>query len=106
MVYYRLRLSHFYIKKFESHLDRKVMRSLVFFIFLGVFVYLRRQQLAPKLSIGSFGRGQVNREARRIAEAFKGAVRDVVHCECSNVRHIQIMELVFNKHISTKIRMI
>jgi len=60
-------------------------------------VFIRRQQLPPKFSVSSFEGGHVHRKARRTAEAFKGAIEYVVHGECSNVRHIQIMELVFYK---------
>ena len=79
------------------HLNGKVMWTLVPFVLCGVSVFIRRQQLAPKLSFGSFGGGQVHRKARRAAEAFKGAIKAVVHGEWSNSRHIQIMELVFYK---------
>ena len=79
------------------------MRTVVSFVVLGVPVFFGRQQLAPQLSICSFGGGQVQRQTRRLAEAFKGAVKDVVHCVCSNCRHIQIMGVFFYENSLTKI---
>ena len=70
------------------------MRSHVFIVLSEVSVPIRRQQIAPKFSIFSFGGGQVKRKAGRTAKAFKDAIKDVVHGECSNSSHIQIMELV------------
>ena len=79
------------------HLNEKVMWTLVSFVLCGVSVFIRRQQLTPKFSVSSFEGGHVHRKARRIAEAFKCAIKVVVHGEWSNSRHIQIMKLVFYK---------
>jgi len=70
------------------------MRGPVFFKLRGVKVFARRQYLTPKLSVSFFGGGQVHRNAGRNFEAFKGAIKDIVNCNCSSFRHIQIMKLV------------
>ena len=70
------------------------MVSLVFSVIQGVFVSVRRQQLAPKFTIGVLGGGQVDRQAKRVSEAFKGAVKVVNYCRVSNSRSIQVMELI------------
>jgi len=47
-----------------------------------IFIALiRRQQIAPKFSIFSFGGDQDKRKAQRATEAFKDAIKDVVHGE-------------------------
>jgi len=45
------------------------MRSFVFSVIGGISVAIRRQQLAPKFSIGIFVGGQIDRQAIRIPEA-------------------------------------
>ena len=77
--------------------SEKVIRSHVFFVLSNVSVLIRWQQIAPKFSILSFGGSKVNGKAPRIAETFKDAIKDVVHGGCSNLSHIQVMELVFCK---------
>ena len=57
------------------------MRSLVFFEIQGVFVSVRRQQLAPKFTIGVLGCGQVDRPTKRVSEAFNGAVKVIFAVE-------------------------
>ena len=55
------------------------MQSPVFFVIQGMFVSVRRKQLAPKFPIGIvFGSGQVDRQAKRVSEAFKGTVKVVI----------------------------
>ena len=68
--------------------------SLVFSVIQGVSVFIRRQQLAPKFSIGVFVWGHVDREAKRVPEAFKGTVKVALCCRRSNSSCIQLMELV------------
>ena len=75
------------------------MWTFGFLVVFGISVFIRRQQLAPKFSFGSFGGGHVHRKTRRIAEAFKGAIKDIVHGEWSNSGHIQVVELIFYKHM-------
>jgi len=75
------------------------MRTLIYFVLLEGSVFIGRQQLAPKFTVSSFGGGHVIRKARRIAEAFKGAVKDAVHGESSNSWHIQITTFVFHKNM-------
>ena len=70
------------------------MRSGVFIVLSEVSVLIRREQIAPKFSILSFGGSAVNGKARRIAETFKDAIKDVVHDGCSNLSYIQVMQLV------------
>ena len=70
------------------------MRSHVFIVLPEVSVPIRRQQIAPKFPIFSFGGGQIEGKTGRTAKAFKDAFKDVVHGECSNSSHIQMMELV------------
>ena len=41
---------------------------------------VRRQQLAPKFPIGVLGGGQVDRQAKRVPEAFEGTVKVVIYC--------------------------
>ena len=86
----------------SPHLYGKVIPTLVSLVFCGVSVFIRRQKLAPNVSFSSFKGGHVDRKAQRISEAFKGAIKDVVRGECSNSRHIQIMELVFYKWMLSK----
>ena len=57
------------------------MRSHVFIVVSEVSVLIRRQQIAPKFFIFSFGDSEVKRKAQRIAETFKDAIKDVVHAE-------------------------
>ena len=71
------------------------MPSLVFFEVPNVSVLVRRQQLAPKFSVGCFGGGQIDRKAQRIAEAFQGTIKVVKSGKCSKSGHIQIMELLY-----------
>jgi len=71
-----------------------MMGSFVFSVIQGVSVYVGRQQLAPKLSIGIFEGGKIDRQAMRIPEAFKGTVKIVICCRRSNSSRIQVMELV------------
>ena len=70
------------------------MRSHVLIVLSEVSVPIKRQQIAPKFSIFSFGGGQIERQTGGTAKAFKDAIKDVAHGECSNSSHIQIMELV------------
>jgi len=78
----------------ESHHDGDVMRTFVLLIFLGTVVLIRRQKLTPRFFTDCLGRGQVNREAWRIPQAFKATIKFVSRHSCSNIRHIQIVELV------------
>ena len=71
------------------------MRSNVFIVLSEVSVLIRRQQIAPKFSILSFGDSKVKRKAQSIADTFKDAIKDVVHAEGFNSSRIQIMEIVF-----------
>lgn len=86
-----------WISETRSYHSEKVMRSHVFIVLSEVSVLITRQQIAPKFSTLSFGGSEVKRKAPRIAEAFKNAVKDVVHGGCSNSSHIQVMELVLWK---------
>ena len=55
------------------------MESLVFSVIQGMFVSVRRKQLAPKFSIGVvFGGRQIDRQAKRVSEAFRGTVKVVI----------------------------
>jgi len=83
-----------YISETRPYHSEKVMRSHVFIVLSEVSVSIRRQQIAPKFSIFSFGGGQIERKTGRTAKAFKDAIKDVVHGECSNSSHIQVMEIV------------
>ena len=47
-----------------------MVRSLVFSVMQGVSVSVRRQQLAPKFTVGVFGGSQVDRQTKRVSEAF------------------------------------
>jgi len=71
-----------------------MMGSFACSVIQGVSVSIRRQQLAPKFSIGIFGGGQIDRQAIRIPEAFKGTVKVAICCRGSNSSRIQVMELV------------
>ena len=82
------------------------MRTAVSFVRLGVATVRRGEQLAPKLSIGSFVGSQIQRKAKRVAEACKGTIKYVGHCVCSNCRGIQIMELISYENSLAKIRTI
>lgn len=75
------------------------MWSHIFLVFCRVSVFVRRQKLAAKFSIEFFGDGQVNWKARRIANAFKGTTKRVVHVKCPNSSNIQIMELIFYENL-------
>ena len=81
------------------YLNGKVMWTLVSFVLWGVSVFIRRQQLAPNFFVSPFRGGHVHRKAGRIVEAFKGAIKRIVYRECSNSRHVQIMELFFYKYM-------
>ena len=70
------------------------MGSFVFSVIQRVSVSVRRQQLAPKFSIDVFGGGQVDGQAKRVPEAFKGTVKVVICFRRSNSSYIQVMELV------------
>ena len=85
-----------------SHLDGKMMRALISFELCGVSVSIRRQQLAPKFSMDSFGGGQINRKTQQIAKTFKRTVKRIWHCYCSNSRHIQTVEFILNKFVLSK----
>ena len=78
-------------------LNDKAMQILASSVLCKVSVLIRRQQLTPKFFFGSFGGGQIHRKTQRIAETFKGAIKDIVLDEFSNSWHIQITDLVFNK---------
>ena len=84
-----------YRSETRPYLNEKVMRSHVFFVLSEFSVPIWWQQIAPKFSILFFGGSEVKRKARRIAETFKDAIKDVVHVEWFNSSHIQVMELVF-----------
>ncbi len=70
------------------------MRTLVVFEVISVSILVRGQKLAPKIPIGSFGSGQVHREAQRIAMAFECTIKVVIDSRCPNPDHIQIMKFV------------
>ena len=70
------------------------MGSRVFSVIQGVFVSVRRQQLAPKFSIGVFGGGQIDRLTERVPEAFKGTIKVAKCCCRCNSTRIQVMELI------------
>ena len=72
----------------------KVMGSLAFSVIQGASLSVRRQQLAPQFSIGVFERGQVDRQAKRVPEAFEGTFKVVICCRRCNSSRIQVMELV------------
>ena len=78
------------------------MRALISFELCGVSVSIRRQQLAPKFSMDSFGGGQIHRKTQQIAETFKRTVKRIWHCYCSNSRHIQTVEFILNKFVLSK----
>ena len=54
------------------------MGSLIFSVIQGVSVFFRRQQLTPKFTIGVLEGGQIDRQAKRDSEAFKGTVKVVI----------------------------
>lgn len=95
-LHFSINIVHLHIRLLEnkSHHDGKVMWTFVSLEFLGADVLIRRQELAPKFFMDSLGRGQVDREAGRIPEAFKATIKFVICHNCSNTGHVQIMKLV------------
>lgn len=83
------------LKKKSPYYDMEMMRSHVFVVIFSVSVLIRGQQLAPKLSICSFGGGNVYGTAQSISDTFKCAIPLVVRCEYSDPSYIQIMEVVY-----------
>ena len=67
--------------------------------FSGVSVFVRRKQLAPKLSVHSSRRGQVHRKTWRMTEAFKCTVNAIIHCVESNSGDVQITEFFYHKQM-------
>ena len=76
-----------------------MMGALVSKEFSGVSVFVRREQLAPKLSVHSSRRGQVHRKTWRMTEALKCTVNAIIHCVGSNSGDVQITEFFSHKHI-------
>ena len=76
-----------------------MMGTLVFNEFSGVSVFVRREQLAPKLSVHSSRRGQVHRKTWRMTEALKCTVNAIIHCVGSNSGDVQITKFFSHKHI-------
>ena len=66
------------------------MRTLFFFVFIGVAVLIKRQQLTPKITFSS----QVHGNTQRMVKAFKCAFKVVVHHNFVKLRYIEITKLV------------
>ena len=76
-----------------------MMGALVSKEFSGVSVFVRREQLAPKLSVHSYRRGQVHRKTWRMTEALKCTVNVIINCVGSNSGDVQITEFFSHKHM-------
>ena len=87
-------LLHIRLLENKSHHDGDVMWIFLLLVFLGAVVLMGRQQLAPQFLTDCLGRGQVNREAWRIPQAFKATIKFISYHNCCNTRHVQIMKLV------------
>ena len=91
---------HIYnLPKNICNLNDEMMGALVSKEFSGVSVFVRREQLAPKLSVHSSRRGQVHRKTWRMTEALKCTVNAIINCIGTNSGNVQITEFFSHKHM-------
>ena len=93
----------YFWRESQDYLDTIIMRTFVCFQLVDVSVFIRRQQLTPKLSISSFGRGHVYRKAQMTPAAFKQALHLVHYGDHPNMRNIKMIMLGFWKEPFSKI---
>ena len=65
------------------------MRTLFFFVFIGVAVLIRRQQLTPKITFSN----QVHGNAQRMVKAFKCEFKVVTYHNFVKLWYIEITKL-------------